>query len=90
LGTVQTSAINDAALGAVNRLLRNLTTGVLPFDQASPEIAEGAALPGNALSALLMTATREVTFRVDQLLEPILSPVQQVLHTVFAALGLSR
>lgn len=90
LGTVNTSAINDAAVGTVNRLLRNLVTGVLPLDQAPDEVADNAALPGNALSSVVMLATREVTLRVDQLLAPVLSPVQQVLNTVLAALGLSR
>ncbi|MEO6699283.1 MAG: hypothetical protein ABIR53_06375, partial [Paraperlucidibaca sp.] len=90
LGTVHTSAINDATVGIVNRLLRNLSTGVLPLEQAPPGVADTAALLGNALSAAVMVATREVTFRIDQLIEPVLSPVQQVLNTVLVALGLSR
>jgi hypothetical protein len=90
LGTAHSSAINDAAVGAVNRLLRNLSTGVLPLEQAPAVVADNAALPGNALSTALMLATREVAYRVDQLIEPALSPVQQVLNTVLAALGVSQ
>lgn len=90
LGTVQSSAINDAAVGAVNRLLRNVVVGVLPLDQAPAEIADNATLPGDALSAAVLAATREVTFRVDQLLVPVLSPIQQLLSTVLVSLGLAQ
>lgn len=90
LGTLKTSSINDAAVGAVNRLLRNISVGVLPLDQAPADVTKSATLPGDALSAAVLAASREVTFRVDQLTGPVLSPIQQVLATVLTSLGISQ
>lgn len=89
LGTARTSPANDALLGTVDRLLKNLVSGVIPLDQAPADVRDPALQAAGALPAALLTVTREVTFTLDRTLLPATAPLTGLVRGLLAMLGLA-
>ncbi|WP_022957019.1 metallophosphoesterase [Perlucidibaca piscinae] len=87
-GSTRTSAINDTLLGTADRLLRDVALDVVPLRTFAPApVVDGVTAVPVALSGAVLLVSREITYRLDQLLQPALSPLAALVDTLLATLG---